>query len=383
MLPEDVMPVAGRKYDKVVIFIVDGFGWSYFDRFREEHSFLREICARGKASKLAAQFPSTTACEVTTINTGQDVSQHGIYEWYYYEPKVGDIIAPLLYSYGREHKDRDTLKKDLNLKPVDIYPSASIYKMLRDLEVKCYAFQNSEYARSTYSDIVFDDAEVSGFSTLAEGLVNLADALLGEKGKAYYYFYFDKIDSISHGYGPDSAQVNAEIDSFLTTMERIFWGCVKDKADHTLFIMTADHGQTAIDPKKCIYLNLEFPDLERYMKRSTSGRLLVPAGSCRDMFLYIKDEYLDEALLFLREKLEGKAVVYKTSELVEQGYFMRKEISQALAGRLGNLVILPLKGESVWWYEKDVYEITFTGHHGGLTKEEMEIPFIAWDGRKK
>lgn len=190
MLPEDVMPGAGRKYDKVVIFIVDGFGWSYFNRFREEHSFLREICAHGKASKLAAQFPSTTACEVTTINTGLDVSRHGIYEWYYYEPKVDDIIAPLLYSYGREHRERDTLKKDPNLKPEDIYPSASIYKRLRDLGVKCYAFQNSEYARSTYSDIVFDGAEVSGFSTLAEGLVNLADAPIGRKGQGVLLLLF-------------------------------------------------------------------------------------------------------------------------------------------------------------------------------------------------
>ncbi len=115
------------------------------------------------------------------------------------------------------------------------------------------------------------------------------------------------------------------------------------------------------------------------MKRSKSDMPLAPAGSCRDMFLYIKDECLDEALEFLREKLKGKAVVCKTSELVEQGYFIRKEISNALAGRLGNIVILPLKGESVWWYEKDVYEIKFMGHHGGLTKEEMEIPLLIWE----
>ncbi|HEY3421807.1 MAG TPA: alkaline phosphatase family protein [Methanocellaceae archaeon] len=379
MLPEDVFPDPGRKYDKIVLFVVDAFGWSYFNEFKDKHPLLREICKHGKATVLASQFPATTACEITTINTGLDVSQHGIYEWYYYEPEAGDIIAPLLYSYGREHKQRDTLKKDTSLKPSSIYPQVSIHSTLTELGVKCYAFQSNDFARSTYSDIVLKGAEVSGFSTLAEGLYNLADAIVAEQGKAYYYFYFDKIDSLSHQYGPASGQIQAEIETFLTTFKQIFLDRIEGKAENVLFVLTADHGQTVIDPKKCIYLNLQYPEFERYIKRSSNDRLLVPAGSCRDMFLYIKDECLDEALGFLREKLESKAVVYKTSELVEQGYFMRKEISKALAGRLGNIVILPLKGECVWWYEKDVYEINFVGHHGGLTKEEMEIPLLMWE----
>ena len=97
------------------------------------------------------------------------------------------------------------------------------------------------------------------------------------------------------------------------------------------------------------------------------------------MFLYIKDEYLEEALAFLRGNLADRAVVTRTSELVDAGYFMRSDISKALAGRLGNLVILPFPEESVWWYEKDVYEINFFGHHGGLTPAEMEIPLLAWE----
>ncbi len=43
---------------------------------------------------------------------------------------------------------------------------------------------------------------------------------------------------------------------------------------------------------------------------------------------------------------------------------------------MGNLVILAYKGESVWWYQKNRFEQKFYGHHGGLTKEEMEIPLI-------
>jgi hypothetical protein len=65
--------------------------------------------------------------------------------------------------------------------------------------------------------------------------------------------------------------------------------------------------------------------------------------------------------------------------LIENGYFGERHVSEALKGRLGNLVILPFDGQCVWWYEKDLFEIDFLGHHGGLTKQEMEIPFLAWD----
>ena len=94
------------------------------------------------------------------------------------------------------------------------------------------------------------------------------------------------------------------------------------------------------------------------------------------MFLYVEDELLDEAQEFLSSRLAGKAEVAKTEWLIENGYF-GLEISQKFRTRVGNLVILPYRSESVWWYEKDRFEQRFYGHHGGLTPQEMEIPLIA------
>ena len=73
--------------------------------------------------------------------------------------------------------------------------------------------------------------------------------------------------------------------------------------------------------------------------------------------------------------MAGKAEVVKTEWLMENGYF-GPEISAEFRGRGGNLVILSHRYESVWWYEKDRFEQRYYGHHGGLTPQEMEIPFI-------
>jgi hypothetical protein len=64
-------------------------------------------------------------------------------------------------------------------------------------------------------------------------------------------------------------------------------------------------------------------------------------------------------------------------DLIDAGFFGRQPPSHAFLERVGNLVILPYRGETVWWYEKDRFEQRFYGHHGGLTPQEMEIPFLA------
>jgi hypothetical protein len=76
--------------------------------------------------------------------------------------------------------------------------------------------------------------------------------------------------------------------------------------------------------------------------------------------------------------VDGQAEVRKVAELAGEGYF-GPIVSPKFRARAGELVILPYRGESVWWYEKDKFEQKYYGHHGGLTAQEMEIPLIMWE----
>src|SRR5690349_8602103 len=109
MLPHDVFGSLPTRYDKVIFFFVDAFGWRFFERYAERCSFLKTINTHGVISKLTSQFPSTTAAHVTCIHTGLNVGQSGVYEWNYYELLVDEVITPLLFSYAGD-KERDTLK---------------------------------------------------------------------------------------------------------------------------------------------------------------------------------------------------------------------------------------------------------------------------------
>jgi hypothetical protein len=377
-LPQHILDLLStNRYDAVVLFLIDSFGWRYFEKFQDA-PFLQKITSAGTVTKLTSQFPSTTAAHITTIHTGMPVGEHGIFEWYYYEPTLDKVIAPLLYSFAGTPL-RDTLKP-AGAKPSHLYPITNLYRPLKKRGVAASIFQHREYTPSTYSDIVFRGAKAIGYRTLPEALINLAGKLKGTKPPAYFFLYFDRIDAISHEYGPESAQTTAEILVFLMTMERIFLKELTGNSKKILFLLTADHGQVETDPQTTIYLNREpgFAGVEKYLKNNRIGEMIVPAGSARDFFLYIKEGMLEDAQVFLASRLEGRAEVRKVADLVEKGYF-GPVISPQFLGRAGDLVILPYEGESVWWYERDQFEQKFRGHHGGLTKKEMEIPLITWE----
>ena len=363
------------KYDAVVLFLVDGFGWRFFEKF-QNMAFLRRLTASGTVETLTSQFPSTTSAHVTTIHTGQPVGKSGVYEWFYYEPQLDRVIAPLLFSYS-EDSERDTLKGIIKGKK--LFPTQTLYQELAEKGVESHIFGVRDYTPSTYTNVVTKGARLHGFKTLPEALVNLGQLLDSAKKPAYINFYFANIDSACHKYGPTGPQTEAEIEAFLLFMDFFFTRTFVGKKK-VLFLMTADHGASEVDPQTTIFLNQDkrFEGIDRFIKTNKAGKMIVPAGSARDMFLYIKDGMLDEAQEFLSTRLDGKAEVVKTEWLIKNGYF-GPEISKKFRERVGNLVILSHRYESVWWYEKDVFEQNYYGHHGGLTPQEMEIPLFTYE----
>ena len=368
---------APQKYEAVVLFLIDGFGWRFFEKFQAE-PFLKSVARLGQVEKLTSQFPSTTAAHLTTLHTGLPVGEHGIFEWYYYEPTFDALIAPLLFSFAGT-RERDTLKS-VGAKPQRLFPNTTLYQPLKKQGVTSTIFQHREYTPSSYGDVIFSGAKALGYKTLPEALVNLGEALAKLSRPSYFVLYNEKVDATSHEYGPESPQTTAEIQAFCWMMENIFLKAQQGSRKKILFLLTADHGQSEVDPQTAIYINRDprFEGVEKFLKTNRQGELLVPGGSARDFFLYIQPGLVDEAQAFFTTRLEGRAEVHKVADLMSEGYF-GPLLSPKFCARAGDLVILPYRHESVWWYEKNKYEQRYHGHHGGLTPQEMEIPLLTWE----
>jgi hypothetical protein len=71
-----------------------------------------------------------------------------------------------------------------------------------------------------------------------------------------------------------------------------------------------------------------------------------------------------------------RAEVRRVDAMIEQGYFGPDGVSAQFQSRVGNLVVLPFAGESVYWLGDGRFKQKYYGHHGGLTPQEMEIPLL-------
>lgn len=375
-LPIDVFGPLPTRYNKVVFIFLDAFGWRFFGQFADHFPLLKTFLRQGAVSKLTSQFPSATAAHVTCINTGLNAAQSGVYEWYYYEPLVDAIISPLRFSYGGDSQQNTLKASGIPLEA--FYPSRTLHQILHNSGVQSHVFQPAAHTHSGYSSAIFRGATSRNpFRTLEQALDQLtARVLAKEESPAFYLLYYDTIDTTSHLSGPGSQALAEELEYFFLALEQRLYQKLRQLTGDTLLIITADHGQIEVSPDTTYYLNHEMPDILNYLRTSKDGVPLVPAGSARDMFLYIKEDLLDEALERLQHALAGRAEVHLTQDLIRQNLFGSPKPSHAFLSRIGNVTILPYEHETVWWFEQGRFTMRFQGHHGGLTPEEMEIPLL-------
>lgn len=374
-LPADVVGGSWDRPDVVVLFLIDGFGWEFFDGFSSKYPFLHRYESHGIASKITSQFPSTTAAHVTTINTGLEVGESGVYEWFYYEPLVDRMIAPLLFSYAGDHELNTLLESKIS--PVEFYPQRTLYQKLNERGVKSYVMQHEGIAHSPYSKSMFNGAENLPFLQLRNGLQKVVEICKKPQHQpTYIYLYFGDIDAMGHRHGISSVQFADAVDYCWKMFEECFLGPIQEVNKKIATIITADHGMVPVEPKRTFYLNKVFPDITESFKKNRAGMPLVPAGSCRDFFLHIEDGQLLSLKKQLEKQFDGVAEIYLTAELIKAGFFGSKAPSESLMNRIGNLVILPYEDQSIWWFHKHRFEQHFYAAHGGLTREEMESIFL-------
>lgn len=346
--------------EKVVFILVDAFGWKFYKSVREDSKFFKEIRKRGIEEKITSQFPSTTTAHVTSVITGKDVSTHGFFEWFTYDSKINEVFTPFLFDYeGKE----------------EILPKDNLFKELKENGVCSTIITPNYINNSYYSRELFKDGEVKGYDSVEEMFDILLQGIKKDKGKNFYYIYYPQIDSIGHEYGMSSYKAYFEINNFIKALDNFYNNVLDKGVNEGIFILSADHGQMEI--KDRIYLNELIPNIEEYMLKDSKGRSIVPVGYNRDMFLYIKKEFETYVYELLKEKFKDKGEIYLVKDLIDKGVFINP--SETFLSRMGNIVIIPYDGYGVWWFEKGKYEISLKGSHGGLTKDEMEIPLLIYN----
>lgn len=369
--PELFKPVLkGTRPKKIIVFLIDGLGFTSWVNHSKNYELLSLLEKRGQVSPITAVFPTSTTAALTTINTGLLPEEHALFEWHLYLEEIDLVIKSLPFSRVGEEKQDGLLKEGVN--PKILFRGKTIYQVLKEAGIASFTFNNKSHAESCYSKLVHQGSERIPFSSLSNLMVILRKILEEEKGPAYFYIYWEGLDSVSHHHGPDSKEYEAELANITSCLKDEFLGKLKKEAvNNTLFILTSDHGEVKITPEKIIFLN-KFPEVKENLR-------VTPTGGPRDVFLHLRPGKLEAAFAFLTKTLKGKAEVLLISEAIKIGLFGKEKPKKKFLKRAGDLLVLPYEDYTVWWEYPNSKLRQFRGHHGGLIPKEVLIPFAtAW-----
>ncbi len=364
------------RISKVVLLIIDGFGFDQFLHYYKENRFLSKLVVNGEVYPKTSVFPSQTTNALTTLNTGLTPQQHGLFEYFVFLKNIGVVNA---LRFERLGKRRPSSLLEEGFDPsILLYKSRTIHEVLTENSISSFTHIQASNALNICSKLIFRGSQITPSPNAFEIVSALKNKLeVNRNKKAYFFVHLDTLDTISHVYGPGSFEYQAEL-SWLTYLinKELVERIDPQTAKETLLLVTADHGAVNVNPAEATYLSY-LPNTLLNLRMGPDRKPIVPTGSPRELFLHIKDDKLQETKQQLTQKIGKKARVLETEKAVECGLFGSGVPSQGVLDRLGNLMILPYGNETVWFESPGSYKLSYLGQHGGLSGQEMLVPFGA------
>ncbi|MDD3532057.1 MAG: alkaline phosphatase family protein [Candidatus Shapirobacteria bacterium] len=374
-LPQDVFFEGKNNYSHIILILIDSLGYLSFKKFKK---YFR-LPQKSLVSPLTSIFPSTTAGALSTFSTGLLPQEHGLFEWRLFLPEIDDIIKTLPFCLDSNHQQDQLL--DLGLDPKKIFfNQPTIYQKLNRLGVASFALNHQTYYKSAFAKTAQKGAKLIPFASLSELTVTLANTIkkiTTKHPKTFTYAYLDSLDYIGHKHGPESKYFEAELAQIGFMISHLLLQVVKKSPcrEKKLLLITADHGQTQVNPKETVYLN-RFQKLKNNLAKKDNGEPILATGGPRDVFLHLQKNQVNTTIEYLRKKLINRADIYSTKSILEQGWFGNQKPSIKFKERLGDILILPKENQTAW-LDNGEEKVNKLGHHGGISAAEMLIPLIA------
>lgn len=357
---------------KIIFLLIDGLGNNLFQQKAIKYPFFRNLASNGFYSSITAVFPSTTAASLNTINSGLSPLEHGLPEWYVYFKELGCIVKSLPF----EPILSEDAQRVLNPPSDILFNQETVYQKLNKIKIPSYILLHDSYADSFYNQSANAGCNIISYSSQADLIVSLRKAITEISGPAYIFAYYGDLDGVEHNFGPDSEQVKTQLSLMSYLLQEEFLRKLNNSTlQNTVFILSADHGQVATNPSQTVYLDEILGLSENYVVNS-EGKIIPPSGAPRDVYLHIKEEKVDNTLKILTQKLSGKALVLKTEEAIKAGLFGSGNLHPEFINRVGNILLLAIGNNTIWYHFTPGENFAYQGYHGGLSEDEMKVPFI-------
>ncbi len=339
----------------LVFVLLDGLGMNVVEQLGPDDAIAAHV-----RMELRAICPSTTAAALTSIATGAYPTDHAVTGWFTHLPELG--CTSVILKFIERRSERPLTGRGVTL--TSLMPAPALTpRMNRDtLHVVPAEYCDSEYTRYTRGDTAGH-----GYTSLPSAIDHIIQRVRAADGPTYTYLYVADIDTLEHEVGPDHERVLFlvhEIGAQLTRLAR--------DADATV-VATADHGQ----------VHIPVENRRALFDGDALGVLLevMPSGTGRMPLFHVRDG-CDAAFRELFEKrYADRFALLPLADAEALQLLGPGPCSDVARQRFGDYLALP-RGESLLRYYKPGKspQTDHTGHHGGLSPQEMRVPLIVMNG---
>lgn len=345
------------KIDKekkdLVFILIDGLGYKLFKKLAEDSviPFLSSF----NSTYLTSTFPSTTATALVSLSSGYIPSDHGILGFKMFLERPYTTMNTIFYAI----EGLDSVK--VPFEEESFMAAFYVYEALARKGVKVYPFLKKEFIDTSFSKIVYGFIKNVPYVHDVDLIVRASEILKRSNMRKFVSLYTPTLDSLSHTYGPYSEEVAAFMHFFDGLLERYLSPLLRD----VLLVITADHGHIETTPQNAIMLC----DKENIYRRIIG----YPAGEPRAMYLNVRNK--KEFIRDVREEFGDKLEIKLRSEVEHEGLWGGK-LKDEFKVRVGDVVLIPNENYYIICKEENESVLKMRGRHGGLSLEEMLVPFI-------
>jgi hypothetical protein len=368
-LDDSLLESLGGPYKKVVFLLVDALGYELLSKLMDTVPGLvwSELREKGVFAPITSVCPSTTASALTTLWTGAAPASHGIIGYEMWAKELGVVMNNILHAPAMARGDVGGLSRS-GFVPHDFLNKPLLGQHLLENGITPTAFIHYSIAHSGLSVMQMEDVNLMPYVDEADLSITLADFLNERAGERdYVYVYYSDVDTLMHRFSAGDERVSLQFTAFSDMFRKGFLDRLSPEvAEDTLLILAADHGSkfTAIDPR---YDLANHPELK-------SDLVMQPTCEHRLTFFYTKPGEEQAVRDYIEQHWPGEFLLLDSQSALEAGLFGDGEIKEQAPDRVGDLIAVARGGAYFWWAPTTNHML---GRHGGLSREEMLVPFLA------
>ncbi len=358
--------------DHAIFLLLDGFGYSTirYSSGKNEMKYLEEFLGMSDMRLITSVFPSTTSTATMSYHTNMLPVEHRILGYNSYIPEIGTVCNMISMSpVGR----KDSCILDNGYEMPWIRKNGTVHSKLESNEVRSFMYLPNAIKNSGLTKLTGNGSSISGYVTISQMMTQLKRDLASSRGKTFHFCYISTIDTISHKVGPYTDDAAMEIELIFMMLKEQLVNST-DVPENTSLFISADHGHMVLDRKQIIDFQHD-RELRSWMSAPVYGDPRAP-------FMRIEKGKIESAMEYFQGRYHEDFFPLRIKDLAGKGFFGNSKNNLDHVDSLGDIVLIMKKSASVFDSSLKILDPdndgeSMIGMHGGLSPEEMIVPFIS------